>query len=354
MKKILSTVLVIVLIFSVVACVKKEEPKKEEPKEEKVEDKKVEVKKEEPKKEEKVDSQPQTKRLFDKHPIVVMLDNHWEARPQSGVSKAKVIYEMLAEGRITRIMMITDDDEGIVGPVRSARPYFIRAMQEYKGMYCHVGGSGEAKRILRVDKLNDMDQFWIGSKAYWREHHRKMPHNMYADLSKIYKAAKAKGFKIDLDSDFEFPFKANKEFVALKDAKEATSVNYSYTPRSWKGTYQYNITYKYNKDTNKYEKYYGKTKLVDEKTKKPLQISNLIIQIAEHRGHSDGKHKVIKTVGKGNGYYLTGGKYKKITWEKDSKYAKTKFLMDGKQIDVNPGLTFINVIEPKMEVKFDK
>ncbi len=356
MKRIISLLIILVLILSVISCAKKEEPKQEEVKEEVKEEPKQEEVKEEVKEEKKEEVKPknEVKNIFTKHPMVIMLDNHWAARPQSGISRAKIIYEMLAEGRITRIMMLTDDEEGIVGPVRSARPYFIRAMQEYKGMYCHVGGSTEALNILRRDGLNDMDQFWIGSRAYWRARHRKMPHNMYSDLGKLYKVARNKGYKVDLESDFEFPFKTYTSFVELKGGKEASSVNYSYTPRSWSGAYQYNITYKYNKEKNIYEKFYAKTKLIDEKTKKPLEISNLIIQIAPHRVHSNGKHKIIGTVGKGKGYYLTGGKYTELTWEKESKYAKTKFMIDGKELVVNPGLTFVNVIEKRMEVKFDK
>ncbi len=357
MKKIISLFVVFVLLFSVVSCAKKESNLSgaftlKGVSEQSIQEKKSDIEKEK-KRQEELAKQPKVNKIFNRYPMAIMLDNHWEARPQSGLSKAKIIYEILAEGRITRLMMLTDVKEGDVGPVRSARPYFIRAMQEYKGMYCHVGGSTEAKSTLRSDGLNDMDEFFVAGKAYRRESHRAMPHNMYAEISKLYKVAKERGYKIDLESDAAFPFDTYDRFVEIKDAKKASGISFSYTPSDWNETYQYSITYKYNKKDNNYEKFYSDTKLVDEHTNKGLKISNLIIQVAPHGIHSDGKHKVIDTVGSGKGYYITGGKYKEITWKKESKYAETEFLMDGKKIVVNPGLTFINVIEPEMEVKFE-
>ncbi len=355
MKKIVSSLLVVVLVFSFVACAKKEEPKKEEKKVEKKVEKKEKPKKVEKKKAPKKETKPklQTHQIFKKYPLVIMLDNHWDARPQSGISKAKVIYEMLAEGRITRIMMITDANEGVVGPIRSARPYYIRAMKEYEGLYCHVGGSGAAKKIVKKHGIKDMDQFWVGGDAYWREDHRWAPHNMYSNFKDLYKVAKKSKYKIKLDKDFKFPFDAYDKFTELKGGKASNSVQFNYTSSDYHPKYQFDITYKYNKKKNIYEKYYGETKLIDEATKKPLEVSNVIIQVAKHSIHRDGKHRVIKTVGEGKGYYLTGGKYKKITWKKKSKYAPTQFLIDGKQIVVNPGLTFINVVETDMEVTFE-
>ncbi len=352
MKKVVSILLVMVIVFSLVACAKKEEPKKEEKKVEKKEEPKKEEKKEEPKKVE--EPKLKVQQIFKKHPLVIMLDNHWDARPQSGLSKAKVIYEMLAEGRITRIMMLTDAEEGIVGPIRSARPYYIRAMQEYEGLYCHVGGSSEADAIISSDGLKDMDQFWVGSDAYWREDHRSAPHNMYSNFKDLYRVAKESDYQIELDNDFKFPFDTYDQFVELKDGKESSSVFFNYSPSDYNPEYQFDITYKYNKEKNVYEKFYGETKLVDEATEEPLEVSNVIIQMAPHYIHSDGRHRVIETVGEGSGYYLTGGKYKELTWKKESEYAPTQFLVDGKQIVVNPGLTFVNVIEMDMEVIFEE
>ncbi|MCD6436198.1 MAG: DUF3048 domain-containing protein, partial [Clostridiales bacterium] len=84
-----------------------------------------------------MDSKIEIVNLFDnRKPFALMIDNHVKARPQSGLSSAKIIYEILAEGSITRYMLITDQDtKGDIGPIRSSRPYFLSFAMEYNSLY---------------------------------------------------------------------------------------------------------------------------------------------------------------------------------------------------------------------------
>lgn len=117
----------------------------------------------------------------DTRPFAVMIDNHPDAWPQSGLNEAEYIFEVLVEGGITRLMAIfrgaTAEE---IGPVRSARPYFLEYAKEYDAVYAHVGGSDEALRILRSRELDldDADQFRYGS-SFWRDYSRYAPHNTY-------------------------------------------------------------------------------------------------------------------------------------------------------------------------------
>ena len=83
----------------------------------------------------------------ERRPLLVMVENHEEARPQSGLSSADIVYETVAEGGITRFMGIyycdAQSHEIIVGPVRSARTYFLDWASEYGNnpLYAHVGGA---------------------------------------------------------------------------------------------------------------------------------------------------------------------------------------------------------------------
>lgn len=123
----------------------------------------------------------------DTRPFAVMIDNHPAAWPQSGVEKAEYVFEVLVEGGITRLMAVfrgTDARE--IGPVRSARPYFLEYAREYDAVYAHVGGSDEALKMLRSNELglDDADQFRYGA-YFWRDRSRRAPHNVYTSSERL-------------------------------------------------------------------------------------------------------------------------------------------------------------------------
>lgn len=100
-------------------------------------------------------------------PIVAMLDNHYGARPQAGLKDADIIYEILAEGNITRYMAVFQSTmPENLGPIRSARPYYISRALEYDPYYVHVGGSEQAKKDIRNLNMADIDGLSSGSNVF--------------------------------------------------------------------------------------------------------------------------------------------------------------------------------------------
>ena len=123
--------------------------------------------------------------LAARHPIAVMVDDHWAARPQSGFTEASVVWQAPAEGGIPRYMMIfAEGNPTSVGPVRSARVYFVQWAGEWKAAYVHVGGSPQAMALLRAkgrgQLVYDADQYNWGAYL-WRTKDRVSPHNVYTD-----------------------------------------------------------------------------------------------------------------------------------------------------------------------------
>ncbi|TLN16169.1 DUF3048 domain-containing protein, partial [bacterium] len=109
------------------------------------------------------------KEALARRPLAVMIENSPAARPQSGLDKADLVYEMLAEGAITRFMAVfLQGDAAILGPVRSARPYFITRALDYDAIYAYVGGSEAAKQMVRTERVAALDEFGVGRRAYWR------------------------------------------------------------------------------------------------------------------------------------------------------------------------------------------
>ena len=133
---------------------------------------------------------PEPERVADHtRPVAIMVDNHPNARPQSGVSKADVVWEAPVEGGLTRNMLIFRSASTTeIGPVRSARPYFLRWAREFDAVYAHVGGSDEALAQLASGTLglDDANEFSNGS-TFWRDSRRDAPHNTYTSSSLLKK-----------------------------------------------------------------------------------------------------------------------------------------------------------------------
>ena len=150
-----------------------------------------------------------------RRPLAIMIENHTEARPQSGVSSADVVYEAVAEGGITRFLALfycdAIDRDTTVGPVRSARTYYLDWASEYgeNPLYVHVGGAnvpGPANALGQIQEYgwggrngNDLNQFSIGFPTFWRDYERlgrtvATEHTMYSTTEKLWAEAKKRGW----------------------------------------------------------------------------------------------------------------------------------------------------------------
>lgn len=135
-------------------------------------------------------------------PLAIMVDNHPDARPQSGVAEADTVWEALVEGGLTRDMLIFRGAQAAeIGPVRSARPYFLLWAREADAVYAHVGGSDEALKDLAIGKygLDDADEFKDG-KTFWRDQRREAPHNAYTSTDKLRVLIAAGGWPEETDA----------------------------------------------------------------------------------------------------------------------------------------------------------
>lgn len=129
-------------------------------------------------------------------PLAIMVDNHPDARPQSGVAQADAVWEALVEGGLTRDMLIFRGAQAEqIGPVRSARPYFLLWAREADAVYAHFGGSDEALKDLRTGKFGlDQADGLTDGKTFWRDQTREAPHNAYTSTEKLRDLIKAEGW----------------------------------------------------------------------------------------------------------------------------------------------------------------
>lgn len=272
-----------------------------------------------------------------KRVIAVMLDNQKDARPQAGLSKSDIVYEILAEGNITRYMAIIESEQPKeIGPVRSARDYFIERALEYDALYVHVGGSPsglEAISKWHIASVNGMNQ---GKDVLWRKSHKKAPHNTYGSYSSIMKGATARKYR---DEGTYEGLKFLDKSKSIGEDK-ATYLEFPYRGEN------YYSSYEYNEEKNAYYRSVNGKPHKDEFDGEELHTTNIIIQFVKTGsvpGDKEGRLR-MEMIGQGDGYYVSGGNYIPVTWKKKSGTDMTRYYNEkGEEVKLNPGNIWIQV-----------
>lgn len=279
---------------------------------------------------------------LNKRPIAVMFDNHYKARAQSGLSDADVVYEILAEGLITRYMGIIQKMEPqVIGPVRSARPYFIQLALSFDPLFVHVGGSHQALLDIKHYKMADVDGLSVGSGVYYRTQHKSIPHNMYTSYEGIVKEQVRKNYHQEVTYE---GLSINSVRTDL-EGTEVSEMKVVYKPASSNDGTGYYIEFKYNEMNKKFERYVNGKAHKDETTEIHLAADNVLVLKAKHKVLDSEGRRQIDVVGKGEGFYFNEGMYIPIKWEKEDGYSATKYFdLEGQEFKLNPGITWIQII----------
>ncbi|HEY5524082.1 MAG TPA: DUF3048 domain-containing protein [Clostridium sp.] len=270
----------------------------------------------------------------DEIPFMVMVENSSEARPQSGLSQADIIYETSAEAGIPRfIALFHKNSPSVIGPVRSVRPYFISIAKEYGLPFAHCGGSAEAlTAISNTPTLKSINEITNGS-YFWRDTSKTAPHNLYTSSENIKKYITDKSLKITKSPFLTF----DSNFYDNKELKASTSLRIVINK-------YYNTSYTYNEGL--YKKSMDDKESIDSYNNTPLTFSNIVIQKTSIIQSADNVHLDIKLVGKGGGYVLSKGKVIDINWSKSSEDSRTiLYDKDGNEIPLSPGKTIWHVID---------
>ena len=275
----------------------------------------------------------------DDRPIAVMIDNHNGAWPQAGLQKAYMIYEIIAEGGETRLMALFKGvDVDRIGPVRSARHYFIDYALENDAIYVHFGASPQATSDMKRYVINDIDGIAEDGTTFWRVKDKSAPHNALTSTQKILQSAKNKNYRTT--SNEQSVLKYSTEEINLEEGQEAINIT---IPHSQLQT----VKYEYD-ETNKVYKRYARNKIqTDWDSGNPLTAKNVIVTFSDNYTLDDVENKGrqgLRNVGTQDGYYITNGKAIKIKCVKNARAEKTIYQdLNGNEIDINDGNTFVNI-----------
>lgn len=269
-----------------------------------------------------------------KHAVTaVMIENSPDARPQSGLAEADVVFEAVAEGGITRFIALYQSSRpSLVGPVRSLRPYYADWAAGFDPSVAHVGGSPEALTMIRSGNYGvDIDQFF-NSSYYWRATDRAAPHNVYTNFDKLDALNASKNHT---SSTFTFAPRTNEKAVEKPDASQ---INIDVS------TGVFSVSYSYNATSNSYDRKQGGVAHTD-REKGQISPKVVIALKTSISLSSDGSHMSIATTGSGQAYVFQNGTVTEGTWSKDSAKGQL-FIKDatGKEIKLVRGQTWITTV----------
>ncbi len=274
-------------------------------------------------------------------PFAVMIDNEGtRVLPQGGLDKAQIVYEVIVEGGLTRLMPVFWGTEPeMIGPVRSARHYFLDFSMEYDAIYVHYGGSPQAGKDIIKLKQDEIDGLCLGPDVFWDlTKDRGNWQDSYTSMEKLKKYAEKKEFDDPAKAKFPFTYnEAGKDIVPEGD--NALTVTLKYPSMTSK--------YEFDSVTGTYKRFrYGKEHM-ERVSGKQLETKNIIVQFVPNfdiEGDYAGRQD-MKTSGSGKGYIITCGKAVGIKWSKESRSAQTKYTYEnGESLALNRGQTWIQIV----------
>ncbi len=291
--------------------------------------------------------------LTKRRPVAVMINNHSEARPQSGLNSADIVYETNAEGGITRYLGIFwSNAPEKVGPVRSLRQYYLEWLSEYDPLLirdgCAESSDPKANACGNVKAYGIKDVATIGSWR-WNDGRRYAPHNEYNSINNAWEYAKKQNWdslpKID-----GYEFKND----AKSDERGKKTIVKTVFHMRLNNSGKYDAIWTYDPDTNSYLRKIGGVIDADQETSSQVSAKNVVIQKVRMNPASDGTARlVVDTIGQGEAVFLIDGKVINGKWKKDSRKDRTKFFnSSGEPMKFNRGRIWIAAISQSYG-KFD-
>ncbi len=314
-----------------------------------------------------------------RRPLFVMVENSPEARPQSGLSEADVVFELVAEGGVTRFgaMFYCDSqaNDVTIAPVRSARTYFVDyASGFYRPLYVHVGGAnvpGPTNALGQIGEYdwemeNDINQFSVSYPTFVRNYNRlgekriATEHTMETSTEKLWKIAAKRGWGNEAPETIDDEIVAGEKWTELYDGwtfeKEAakpgeiTQISYDF----WSGYNDYSVTWNYDQEQDVFLRSQGGESHTDLNNGDRVAAANVIVLKTTEKGPiNEKKHMMYGTTGTGEALIFKHGQVVEADWTKKTRRSELKFTnAQGEPVEFARGLTWVSVINLSNEVEY--
>ena len=287
-----------------------------------------------------------------RRPVAVVINNLNKALPQSGISQADVIYEVLAEGGITRMIAVFKDfNAEKIGPVRSTRHYFLDFALDNDAVFAHHGGSPQGYSSIANLRINNLDGMALEGKIFYRDPVRRsqpgmLEHSSYTSAEGLLSEIEAKSFRAQMDENFEIPFDfyGDDEIIA---GDPITKITVPYSPQSQTGVFEY------DEENNVYLRSQNGNIHIDELTGEQLSVNNVLVQYVNMYVISgdDAGRREVTLVSQGEGVLFTQGISLPVKWSKESHQSPTVWTnVNDEKLVLTKGKTWICVLSDKTEI----
>ena len=286
-----------------------------------------------------------TQRVEPPQVFSVMIDNHEEAWPPSGVDQAFLVIEAPVEAGIPRMLAFFSEEQVVdkIGPVRSARPYYLDWAAELDALYVHVGGSNQALDGIASGSTFDLNQYWWG-EYFWRATDRYAPHNVYTAIELM------SAFSQLREEAGVAPMRLY-DLWGFKDS-ESTNGESSLHVDFWAPVYV--VDWVYDEETGRYvREQFGEPHLVE--SGEQIKADNVVVVITDVEILDNVGRREIRTTGEGEGSVLQDGRVIEVTWRKPSTSERLKFYdrVTGEEITMNAGVTWIEVVGDEEDIRIE-
>lgn len=281
-----------------------------------------------------LNGQPLAQADYKFFPVAVILDNAWDIRPQYGLAQADIIYEALAESNITRLLAIYDSEVKAdkVGPVRSAREYFLDWADDYGGsVFMHVGGSPAALDRIAYHDFEDIDQIGAGETYFWRDNKYRAPHNVFTSDSNWLRVGELRG----LPRRGELLVSWNFQEASTTDREKIKDLVLDYNDT-------YKVEWRYNEKLGWYQRWQGDEPFIYDSGEQ-AKADNIIVQIVPSRVVDDLGRRVMDTKKGGQVFVFNKLGVQQGAWTNE---VRTMFFDENfKELFLVPGKTWVQVID---------
>ncbi|RSL33883.1 DUF3048 domain-containing protein [Salibacterium salarium] len=266
-------------------------------------------------------------------PMAVMVNNHPLARPQTGLSDADIVYEVLTEGDTTRFLAVFQSEQpDEIGPVRSSRGYFIDLAEGYDSLYVTHGWSPEAKQMLRSGSVPFLNGLFHDGTLFKRSTERQAPHDSYISFDDAMEGLTNKGYEVEREVNGNSFEEGGFSSAASSQADE---VDIWYRDK-------YVVQFTYDEDDQVYERSSDNEETIDKSTNEQVAVKNVFVVEAPHRVVDDKGRRQINLSTGGEGLLLQNGEALTVQWKNEG--GRLLPMKDGEEIPFAPGKTWINVV----------
>lgn len=270
-------------------------------------------------------------------PIIATINNHPLARPQSGLAQADVVYEMLAEGDVTRFLALYQSQiPQSIGPIRSARSYFIDIAKGLDAFYLAHGYSPEAKSMLDKRVVEGMNGMKYDGIYFKRSSERKAPHNSYISGENVLAGAEKIGASLLYQKKVSYPFYEGEDSVKIGTQASEVAIKYSTNGK-------FNSQYVFDSEKNRYARFSANVQTVDYVTQQPIELANVLFFEMPHQTIDSEGRRAINIKGGGNAYVFQSGMMREVKWKNTDGFL-IAIEDDGSEVKLVPGQTWIHFV----------